>query len=83
MDFLLLYEFQIVRWLGRLNIILAVIAVSLYGFRRINKYLVFLMMPVALFGKKYKLKNWLKFHRALAVLFVIAILVHIFARNIF
>jgi len=123
------------RWLGRLNIILALIAVSLYGFRRINKYvftnknvllkkmimflskihpyigialvisalihgelalvaifrvhtgpiawfIVFLMMLVALFGKKYKIKNWLQLHRSLAILVVIAILVHIFARNI-
>jgi len=135
MELLLLYEYQIIGWLGRLNIILTLIAALLFTFRRVNKrlfnsknttikkvikflskmhpftgiilvitalihgymaldtifkvhtgpiawFIIFLMMLVALFGKKYKIKNWLKFHKGLAVLFLIAILFHIFARNI-
>jgi predicted heme/steroid binding protein len=42
-----------------------------------------LMMVVALLGKKHKIKNWVQVHRSLAILLVIAILIHLFARNIF
>jgi predicted heme/steroid binding protein len=44
-------------------------------------FIVFLMMLVALLGKKYKIKNWLPVHRALAILLVITIFVHIVTRN--
>jgi predicted heme/steroid binding protein len=44
-------------------------------------FIVFLMMLVALLGKKYKIKNWLSVHRVLAILLAITIFVHIVTRN--
>ena len=130
------FLYQVFGFLGWLNVVLVVIAGSLFGLRRLNKYvygnknttlkkivkplskihpyigsvllisafihgdlalgtvfklhtgslagwILLLMMLVALIGKKFRVKNWLKIHRILAVLFVCAILLHLFARNIF
>jgi Ni,Fe-hydrogenase I cytochrome b subunit len=44
--------------------------------------LLFFLMLTATLGRKYKPKHWIKGHRILAGLFVLSILVHIFARNI-
>ncbi len=41
-----------------------------------------LLFLVALTGKRFRIKGWIKFHRGLALLLAAAILVHIFARNI-
>lgn len=41
-----------------------------------------LMMVVALVGKKYQIKHWLQVHRSLAILLIIAILVHRVALNL-
>lgn len=129
------FVYQVVGFLGWLNVVLVVIAGSLFGLRRLNKYvygnknttlkkivkplskihpyvgsallisalihgdlalgtvfklhtgplagwILLLMMLVALIGKKFRVKNWLKIHRILAILFVCAILLHLFARNI-
>lgn len=48
----------------------------------LNLYIVVIMMLVALIGKKYRVKNWLKLHRSLAVLLAVAILTHIALGNI-
>ena len=130
------FLYQVIGFLGWLNVVLVVIAGSLFGLRRLNKYgygnknatlkkivkplskihpyigsallisafihgdlalgtvfklhtgplagwILLLMMLVALIGKKFRVKHWLKIHRVLAVLFVCAILLHLFARNIF
>lgn len=45
-------------------------------------WIVFVMMLVALFGKQYRIKNWLKVHRSLAVLFIISVLLHLSVRNL-
>jgi hypothetical protein len=46
-------------------------------------WIVVVMMLVALIGKKYRIKPWLKVHRSLAVLFIVAVLLHLFVRNLF
>lgn len=40
------------------------------------------MMLVATIGKKFKIKNWIQVHRALAIIMVLSVLLHLFARNI-
>lgn len=130
-----LFGQSVLTFLGWLNVLLALIAGSLFLSRRINKYffsnknqflrklmkplskihpyvgvvllisaylhgdlalgtifrihtgplawwILLLMMFVALIGKKYRIKNWLKVHRTLATLFAISILLHLFARNL-
>ncbi len=41
-----------------------------------------LMMLVVVIGKQYRLKWWLKVHRSLAIVFIVALFVHLFARNV-
>ena len=45
-------------------------------------WILVLMMFVALIGKKYRIKKWLTVHRTLAALFIVSIVLHLFARNI-
>ena len=46
-------------------------------------WIVVVMMLVALIGKKYRIKQWLRVHRSLAGLFIVAVLLHLFVRNLF
>jgi hypothetical protein len=46
-------------------------------------WVVFVMMLVATVGKKYRVKNWLKVHRTLAVVMIVAVLLHLYVRNLF
>jgi predicted ferric reductase len=45
-------------------------------------WILLLMMLVALIGKKFRIKRWLKIHRILAILMIVAVLLHLFVRNI-
>ncbi len=130
-----LFVYDVISFLGWLNVVLVLIAVSLFTFRRINRYIfanqqpflkklnkplskihpyigflliisayihgdlalgsmfrihtgpvawwiLIVMMLVALVGKKYRIKQWLTVHRTLAALFIVFIVLHLFARNI-
>lgn len=130
-----LFVYDVINFLGWLNVVLALIAVALFTFRRINRHIyanqqpflkklnkplskihpyigialiisayihgdlalgsmfrihtgplawwiLIVMMLVALVGKKYRLKKWLIVHRTLAALFIVSIVLHLFARNI-
>lgn len=130
-----LFVYDVIEFLGWLNIVLALIAGALFTLRRINRrfygnqqpflkklnkplskihpyigflliisayihgdlalgtmfrihtgplawWIVVLMMLVALIGKKYRIKQWLRAHRTLAVVFLVSIGLHLFARNI-
>jgi hypothetical protein len=45
-------------------------------------WILLLMMLVALIGKKFRIKQWLKIHRILAILMIVSVLLHLFVRNI-
>lgn len=45
-------------------------------------WILLLMMLLGTLGKKYRVKNWRKMHQTLAILFVVSVFVHLFARNI-
>lgn len=127
--------YQMIEALGTVNIVLAVLAGSLFLLRRINTYafsnkntvlkkvvkplskvhpyigvlllisayvhgdlalgsifrvhtgpltwwVLLVMMLVALIGKHFKIKNWIKVHRVLAIVMVLSVLLHLSARNI-
>ena len=44
--------------------------------------IIFIMMLIALIGKRFRIKYWLKLHRTLAILLMFSVLLHLFARNI-
>jgi hypothetical protein len=46
-------------------------------------WVLLLMMLLGTLGKKYRVKHWRKMHQILAILFVVSVFVHLFARNIF
>ena len=130
-----LFVYDVIEFLGGLNVLLALIALSLFLLRRLNKhllnnknqfikkiqkplskihpfiglallifayfhgdlalgtlfrihtgplswFLLFAMFLLGTVGKKFRVKNWLKFHRALAAAFVISIVLHLFFRNL-
>jgi hypothetical protein len=128
--------YRLIAWLGTLNIILTLLAASLFALRRLNKsvfgnknallkrivkplsklhpiigmlllisaylhgelalgsvfrihtgalawFLLVAMLVVVAIGKRVKLKNWIVAHRALAVMMAAAVVVHLYARNLF
>jgi hypothetical protein len=130
-----LFVYDVIEFLGWLNILLTLIALSLFLLRRLNRHLLnnknqfikkiqkplskihpfigiallvfaylhgdlalgslfrihtgplawFLLLAMLLLGtvgKKYRVKNWLKFHRGRAAFFVLSIFLHLFFRNL-
>ena len=45
-------------------------------------WVVLVMMLVATFGKKFKVRNWIKVHRILAIVMILSVALHLFARNV-
>jgi len=46
-------------------------------------WIVLVMLLVATIGKKFKVKNWLKVHRTLAVVIIVSVVLHLYVRNLF
>jgi predicted ferric reductase len=45
-------------------------------------WVLLVMMLVAMIGRRFKIKNWIKIHRVLAIIMALSVLLHLFARNI-
>jgi hypothetical protein len=46
-------------------------------------WVLLVMMLVATIGKKFRVKNWLKIHRTLAIVMIVAVVLHLYVRNLF
>ena len=46
-------------------------------------WVVLVMMLVATIGKRFRVKNWIKAHRILAIVMIVSVGLHLFVRNLF